>query len=96
VTSRPYSILLYGGTDGIIDFNDLWRYDLSINQWTLITPTVNSSWPHARAQAATTSIPGSLLIFGGEMTYEGLLFLYSNMLNNLIMSSFEFSFNFKS
>lgn len=72
VTSRPYSVLLFGGTDGKQEFDDLWRYDLTAMKWSRIEPSAkNATWPDARAHAATTSIPGSMLIFGGDNVFEG-------------------------
>lgn len=60
------------------------RYDLDAHTWTQIVPLSNQTWPAARAFQATTSIPGSMIIFGGDNS--------SGMINELVITPESISF----
>lgn len=62
-------IVLFGGTDGVHDFNDLWVWESGEQAWYNMTPDpLPANWPSARNQAGLVDISGSgsFLLFGGR------------------------------
>lgn len=96
-TDSQGNLMLFGGnTSNLNHYNDLWKYDISINEWTWIggSNIVNHSGyygslgvtdslnlPHSRsAHTSWLDTLGNLWVFGGSTTFIGNCY---NFLNDL-------------
>lgn len=81
------SILLFGGTNQIVNFNDLYYFDAYLYQWKEITPIMSPS-PTPRFSACLAIYQTNLLILGGrdDTSIFDEIWVY-NYLNNKYMLS---------
>ncbi|CRG85770.1 Tip elongation aberrant protein 1 [Talaromyces islandicus] len=63
------SLYLFGGTNGVTWFNDVWSYDPRTNQWTELE--CNGFIPEPREGHAATLVGDTMYVFGGRND-EGL------------------------
>jgi hypothetical protein len=60
-----HALLVFGGQDASVYLNDLWKYDITADSWTQISPS--GTLPHVRGDSnrAFDHINGDFIIFGG-------------------------------
>lgn len=60
-------VYVFGGiNDQMVNYNDLWRYDLREERWIELTGTHDTVQPRFEAASGTTSDDGKVYVFGGE------------------------------
>lgn len=68
-------VLMFGGEKTSVYYNDTWIYDIALNQWTKMTPTIEGGALTPRSKCELVSIGGGqALLFGGGSTNEFWLY----------------------
>mmetsp|Transcript_14214 Transcript_14214/g.23511 ORF Transcript_14214/g.23511 Transcript_14214/m.23511 type:complete len:545 (+) Transcript_14214:139-1773(+) len=67
----PSTLLVFGGNDGDLFYNDLWKLDLERYRWTRCE-NVGGPWPTSRRGHTATLVGNRLVVFGGRGNDEDL------------------------